>query len=68
MENINFTDSYKQNDEFEEMSLDFKHNKMKEFKRLLNNFKNLKPKKQETQLKNERIMKNVDELFRKELP
>ena len=47
------------------MSLDSKHNKMKEFKRLLNNFKNLKLKKQETQLKKERIMKKVDELHEK---
>ena len=34
---------YKQHDESEEMSLDSKHNKMKEFKKLLNNFKNLTP-------------------------
>ena len=47
------------------MSLDSKHNKMKEFKRLLNNFKSLKPLKQEIQLKKERIMKNVDELYKK---
>ena len=34
---------YKQCDEFEEMSLDSKlDNKMKEFRKLLNNFKNLK--------------------------
>ena len=57
---------YKQYDEFEEMSLDSKHNKIKVFKRLLNNFKNLKPKKQETQLKKEQIMKNVDELYEKD--
>ena len=44
---------YKQSDEFEEMSLYSKYSKMKEFKRLLNNFKNLNPKKQETQLKEE---------------
>ena len=42
---------YKQHDEFGEMSLDSKHNKMEEFKRLLNNFKNFKLIKQETQLK-----------------
>ena len=47
------------------MSLDSKHNKMKEVKRLLNNFKSLKPLKQEIQLKKERIMKNVDELYKK---
>ena len=40
-----------------------KHNKMKEFKKLLNNFKSLRPIKQETQLKKERIMENVDELY-----
>ena len=56
---------YKQDDEFEEMSLDSQHNKIKEFERILNNFKNLKPLKQETQLKKERIMKNVDELYKK---
>ena len=31
----------------------------------LTKFKNLKPKKTETQLKKERIMKNVDELYEK---
>ena len=41
---------YKQHDEFEEMSLDSKHYKMKEFKRLLNNFKNVKPLKRGAQL------------------
>ena len=46
-------------------SLDSKHNKIKEFKGLLNNFKSLKPLKQETQLKKEQIMKNVDELYKK---
>ena len=48
--------------EFEEMSLDSKYNKMKKFTNLLTNFKNLKPEKPEMQLKKERIMKNVDEL------
>ena len=52
-------------DEFEEMSLDFKQNKMKEFNKKLNKFKVLKPIKSETQLKKERIMKNVDELYEK---
>ena len=42
-----------------------KHNNMKEFKRLLNNFKSLRPIKQETQLKKERIMENVYELYEK---
>ena len=44
------------------MSLDSKYNKMKKFTNLTK-FKNLKPKK--TQLKKERIMKNVDELYEK---
>ena len=58
---------YKGYDEFEEMSLDSKCNRMKEFNKLLISFKNLKrkqtkkPKKQETQLKKEQIMENVDE-------
>ena len=47
------------------MSLDSKHNKMNEFKRLLSNFKNLFPMKQERQLKKERIMENVDKLYEK---
>ena len=45
------------------MPLDFKHKKMKEW--LLNNIKILIPMKQETQLKKERIMKNVDKLYEK---
>ena len=60
-----FSRFYKQYDEYEEMSLDSKHNKMKEFKKLLNNFKNLNSIKQETRLKKERIMKNVDKLYKK---
>ena len=56
---------YKQYDEFEEMPLDSKHNKMKEFKKLVNNFKNLMSIKQETQLKKEQIMKNVGKLYEK---
>ena len=56
---------YKHYDEFEEILLDFKNNKMKEFRRLLNKFKNLIPMKQETQLKKKRIMTNVDKLYEK---
>ena len=48
---------YKQYDEFEEMSLDSKYNRIKEFTKLLTNFKNLKPKSPKTQLEKERIMK-----------
>ena len=54
---------YKEYNEFEEMSLGPKHNKMKKFTNLLTNFKNLKSKNPKTQLKKERIMKNVDKLY-----
>ena len=47
------------------MSLDTKHNNIKEFNKQLNKFKVLKPIKSETQLKQEQIMKNVDELYGK---
>ena len=56
---------YKSYDELEEMSLDSKYNWMKEFNNLLIKFKVFKPKKTETQLKKERIMKNVDEFYEK---
>ena len=55
-----FHEFYKAYDEFEEMSLNSEYNKMKKFTNLLIDFKNLKPKKTETQLIKERIMKNVD--------
>ena len=51
-------------DEFEKRSLDSKYNNMKEFNKLLISFKNLKTKKTETQLKKERIMKNVYKLYK----
>ena len=47
------------------MSLDSKHNKIKEFNKLLVTFKALRPKNPKIQLKKERIMKNVDELYEK---
>ena len=56
---------YKEYNEFEEMSLDSKYNNMKKFTNLLTIFKNLKSKNSKTQLKKERIMKNVDELYEK---
>ena len=55
---------YKGYDEFEEMSLNSKFNRMKEFNKLLINFKNLKTRKTETQLKKEQFMKNVNELYK----
>ena len=61
----NFYEFYKGYDDFEEMSLDSKYNKMKKFTNLLNIFQNHKPKNPKTQLKKERIMKNVDELYEK---
>ena len=60
-----FLKFYKGYDEFKEMSLDSKYNKMKEFNKHLINFKNVKTKKQETKLGMERIMKNVDNLYEK---
>ena len=47
------------------MSLDSKYNKMKKFTNLLTIFKNLKPKNSKTQLKKERIMKNIYEFYEK---
>ena len=37
---------------------------MKKFNKLLINFRNLKTRKTETQLKKERFMKNVNELYK----
>ena len=51
--------------EFEEMSLDAKYNRIKELNKLLIKFKSLKPNNPKTQLKKERIMKNVDEFYEK---
>ena len=56
---------YKRYDEFEEMPLDSKYNWIKEFSKFLSNFKNLRPKNSKTQLKNERIMRNVNKLYEK---
>ena len=44
------------------MSLGSKYNRISEFNKKLNEFKALKPKKPEAQLKKERIITNVDEL------
>ena len=56
---------YKGYDCFDEMSLDSKYKKMKEFNKLLINFKNVITKKLETKLRKEQIMKNVDKLYKK---
>ena len=47
------------------MPLDSKYTKMNKFINLLTIFKNLKPKNQTTQLKKERFMKTVNELYEK---
>ena len=59
-----FLKFYKGYDEFKEMPLESKYNKMKEFNKLLIGFKSLKTKKTETQLKKEKIIKNIDELYK----
>ena len=56
--NYKFYRFYKQYDEFQDMSLDSKYNRIKVFNRLLIKFKALKPKNPKTQLKKERIMKS----------
>ena len=56
---------YKEYNEFEEMSLDSKCNKMQKITNFFTIFKNLMPKNSKTQLKKERIIKNVDELYEK---
>ena len=48
---------YKGYDEFEEMSLDSKHRRIKEFNKLLIEPKALKSRNSKTQLKKKRIMK-----------
>ena len=63
--NYRFYKFYKQYDEFEEMPLDSKYNRRKEFNKLLIKFKSLRPKHPKTQLKKERIMKIVAELYEK---
>ena len=60
-----FNRFYKEYDELEEMSLDSKYNRIKEFNKLLISFKSVKTKKTETRLKKKRIMKNVNELYKK---
>ena len=55
---------YKGYDEFKEMTLDSKYNRMKEFNKPFLNFNSVKTKKTETQPKKKRIMKNVDELYK----
>ena len=63
--NHRFYKCYKGYDEFEDKSVDSKHNRMKKFNEIFTDFKNFKPKKAKTQFKKERIMKNVDELYKK---
>ena len=58
MVTINFTN-------FTKDMMNLKYNRIKEFNKLLIRLKALKSKKQETLLKKELIMKNVDELYEK---
>ena len=54
----------KRYDECKGMSLNSGHNKMKEFNKLLICFKNFKRKNTEIELKKERSMKSIDELYK----
>ena len=63
--NYEFYKCYKQYDKFEEVSLDSKYNRIKEFNKLLIKHKALKTRNSKAQLKEERIMGNVDELYKK---
>ena len=62
--NHDFFKFYKGYDKVKEMSLDSKYNRIKELNKLLINFKGLKTKKTETELKKEQIMKNIDKLYK----
>ena len=62
--NHKFNGFYKGYDEFEEMSLDSKYNKLKKINEHLIHFKSVKPKNEKIQLKKERIMENVVELYK----
>ena len=57
--NFTFYKFYKRYVEFEEIPLDSKYDWIKEFSKLLIKFKVLKTKNPKTQLKKERIMKNL---------
>ena len=50
---------------FDRMSLGFKYSELKEFSKLLSDFKNLKPLTAETKDCKDRIMKNVNQLYNK---
>ena len=58
MVTINFTN-------FTKGMMNLNYNRIKEFNKLLIRFKALKSKKQETLIKKKRIMKNVDEFYKK---
>ena len=60
-----FYEFYKRHDEFEEMSPGSRYKKINDFNKRLIKFKKIKPKKPKVQLKKERIIKNVDELYEK---
>ena len=61
--NHKFFSFYRGLNDFKNMSLDPKHNKMKNFKTLLDKFKEVKTKQPDTKAKKERILKNVIKLY-----
>ena len=63
--NYSFYRFYKGYDEFVEMSLDSKHNSIKEFNKLLFKFKALKPKNPKKTTQKGANYENVDELYEK---
>ena len=56
---------YKGYDEFEEMSLHSKYNRMKKFNKLLTSFQAARTKNPKTQLKKERLMENIEKFYKK---
>ena len=63
--NHTFFELYKKTDEFKDMPRGSKYRIKKNVNKRLNKFKNVKPIKSETRLKNERIIKNVGEVYSK---
>ena len=63
--NHRFYKFFKGNHEFEEVSLDSKYHRIKEFNKRLTDFKDLRLKNPKTQRKKEWIMKNINLLYEK---
>ena len=60
-----FFEFSKRIDEFKDISLGSKYTIMKNYNKRFIKFKNVQPTKSETRLKKERIIKNVEEVYRK---